>query len=302
MKANYLFAALVYAVRVAPWVVTSYYEVDIVTPYSTGRTITISLPISPTVAVLPSPITVSTSIGAEDLTVVEIVLPSGAGAQQTYDPSHLSAPLREFYVMVTYSTIETCIGTTLELTTTSTLSLFVPFEVKSILNGSTIGTSTMTDFGDNFEIISILANPSDIDPSVLSSASSLYAPYTWNSSCTHSTTTFKTATVSLSASRTATAATSTATFDGTTEDNIKCGKSNPNCDGCTYWVEYCYGDCAPITATYYECSDGKRYYGKGGPMSKRTKIIIACSVVGGFFGVIGLIILVRRLKNSRCFS
>jgi hypothetical protein len=219
-----------FLVITAPWVVTSYIEVDIITiAAEPGGTERISNFITPTAGSLPPALSIVTisDQNYSDLDVVEIILPSGAGSPIT--PNNTIPVGTDFYVPVTYHPFSTCSGK--KWTYITTVYVYVPLPAQPFLTplatSASITSFTITVDGtlqvEASTTVSALLDPSDVPSDEYSSASSENQPGSVEL-CTSPTETK--ATISASA----TAAVSTY--------GITCGKDNPTCEDCTYYTEY----------------------------------------------------------------
>lgn len=213
----------------APYVVTSYIEVDI--PTVSGAAQTITNFISPTASPLPTALsTVTISDQAYSyLDVVEIFLPSGAGSVITTNGISTTSIETDFYVPITYHPFSTCSGQ--KWTYITTVPVYVPVPAQPFLTplvSSTSATSyTITINGstqtESYPIISALLNPIDVPSDEYSSISSANQP-DGVTLCINPTETETTASES---------ATATVSSYG-----ITCGQDNPTCEDCTYYTEY----------------------------------------------------------------
>ncbi|CZR68268.1 uncharacterized protein PAC_18167 [Phialocephala subalpina] len=267
------------SVYAAPWVVTSYVQIDIsvYTGYTSsgigtnpgdtqsGTTYSWTDFISPTGTVAPSGLsTLTTTSGYSDVNIVEIVLPSGAGS--TISPSFGGddGVVTDFYVPVTYEPFTTCKS---KWKFATEVPISVPSPVQPHLTPITVSTSTssysvseiLTTFTNYYTTVSALLNPTDVPDDAYKSASSAYQPDG----------------VSLCVSPTTTAIENTAT-ETVSSYGISCGKENPQCEGCSYYIATCNSignGCGPAdSGTYYDCPDGKKYWITGGPGSKASQL------------------------------
>ncbi|KAF4626737.1 hypothetical protein G7Y89_g11420 [Cudoniella acicularis] len=199
MKSIFLLPAILHALRVssapapapAPYVVTSYIELSIYTESAfTGLSTTIpvslythTIGVNPTVTPL-SPITTYTddSIYAH-VSIVEIVLPAGEGQTPSYDydlTATTTTTNMDYVVPITYKPAATCTGQSWSFVTN------IPVTIPRIVQSQMVPVTTLTSattytYGDYnptayTSIIGVL-NPTDVDASEVSYASSLYLPY-----------------------------------------------------------------------------------------------------------------------------
>lgn len=190
MKASILIPALLNAAGVlaAPYVVTKYVEESLVTyteaAYRSSSTIvsksilieTYSEYVSVTASSF-APITTITTTGYDDyadVTLVEIVVPTGVGTEAAYGYSEDET---SYVVPVTYTPSATC---SQNWTYSTNIPVYLPAIVT--LPAATVSTtvSYYTGFGEaapspTTQIIAIL-NPTDVNSADLAAASSAYAP------------------------------------------------------------------------------------------------------------------------------
>lgn len=219
-------------VTAAPWVVTSYIEIDLVTIAAepgVTQTTAISNFVTPTASTLPpalSTVTISDQNYSE-LDVVEIILPSGAGAPMI--PNNSTVIETDFYVPVTYHPFSTCSGK--KWTYITTVSVYVPLPAQPFLTPlatSTSITSFTVTVDDTLQVeasttVTALLDPSDIPSDEYSSISSENQP----------------GGVELCTSPTETKATVSASATGAVSTyGIICGNDNPTCEDCAYYTEY----------------------------------------------------------------
>ena len=170
------------SVLAAPYVVTTYVEISVYTeeaftdfettvPASLDTETFSVVPATPVSAIT----TLTASAGYADVTLVEIVVPSGAPASENYD--YDSSYVDTSYVVpVTYTPEATC--TSQNWTLTTTVPVFVPFIVS--LAPVTVSTSASTiSYPTPLTAIYVVAvlNPADVDADDLAAASSDNMPY-----------------------------------------------------------------------------------------------------------------------------
>jgi hypothetical protein len=232
-----LFIAVIWLIEAlsataAPWVVTSYIEVDIsAVPGEPGAAQTITNFVSPTANPLPTALGTATIADEfySDLDIVEIFLPSDAGSIVNANTISTTTIETDFYVPVTYHPFTTCSGK--KWTYITTVSVYVPLPAQPFLTPLATSTSTssltVTVDGDpqveTFTTVSALLDPSAIPSDEYSSVSSANEP----------------GGVKLCISPTSTQATVSASATALVSSyGITCGTDNPTCEDCTYYTEY----------------------------------------------------------------
>ncbi|KAF8848206.1 hypothetical protein BDZ45DRAFT_681379 [Acephala macrosclerotiorum] len=292
----------------APWVVTSYVEVDI-SVYSgytntgigtisgqtySGRTTSTTRFVSPTGTTAPSGLTTLTTTNQyySDVTVVEIVLPSGSGSTVFASFGGDESAVTEFYVPVTYEPFTTCkskwkFATEVPIDVpTPVQPHLTPLAVSTLISNYSV-SETSTTFTNYYTTVSALLNPTDVPDDAYKSASSEYQPDG----------------VSLCVSPTTTAIENTAT-ETVSSEGISCGKDNPTCEGCDYYIATCIGDaCGPAdSGTYYDCPDGKKYWITGGPGSKSSQLAWEIAVPIGIFVVFTALCIWQAKRHPKKLS
>lgn len=189
----------------APYVVTSYIEESIyIYPAETYRSTTYSAETETyTIAVVPNATpatnaikTITDTSAYAHVTIIEVVLPSGAGHRPTtsynYDAT-TTALYTNYVVPVTYTPHASCTGTAQNWTYVTNVPIVVPSIAASQVAPATVTTSASTyTYADDrisaeTEVYAIL-NPTDVPADMLSSASKSYEPYSMSYCYTPTTT------------------------------------------------------------------------------------------------------------------
>jgi hypothetical protein len=186
-------------VSAAPWIVTSYYELDLYTAEGYTDTdfgITYSatiesqiVEITPTASV--SPLTTSTIVISNDeydggpITVVEVLFPSvpAAAAATTTTMEAVATSTRvytSYYVNLVYTAPASC---STSWVSTTAVPVDVPYEIEGAIKPTSVSTSYSTDNSQPFQPVTITQAmayiaPSQLPSSSLSELSSQYGPYT----------------------------------------------------------------------------------------------------------------------------
>lgn len=192
----YLLALVPFACSV-PYIVTSYIEISVATikgyTYSNIDTVsdtsyTLTFNIQTTASPLPSPLSTITTTDhyASRLTVIQVIVPPGAGTTGRY-PAGYTNNYPIYVVPVTYTPAKTCSS---QFTYTTVIPVNVPDAVQQVITP----TATITEISTNPGATSLLLynrtyvvlNPTDVDPTDLSSSSSFWEPLSI-SRCRHPT-------------------------------------------------------------------------------------------------------------------
>ena len=250
----FLVLVLLHYVQAVPYKVTEYYQVltlteedrltlDFVTHDPLRKTSTQY--ITPTGTAIPSPLTAqTTTVSIDDVTYVNIHLPTGAG-----DP--ISSPegrTRDIAVPITYSQCTTSVsGTEYALPdTTKHASIYLPPDIAAAMSTITVySTEIYNSYSPETKTFPVaLVDPEGIDPTDFASLS--YNNQEWN--CL-------TATASVDY-RHACDVGSRFRMGGS-----GCGDLNPCCFDCDGYRYYCIGNCARDSNNYHmRCANGLGYY------------------------------------------
>jgi hypothetical protein len=275
---------LSFALCVSAYVVTSYieYETRIITGYiSSGTTqlytVTDTLAVTPTASSFPALSTVTKTISAEFLSVVEIILPSNVGSVISYSAPSAPSNYVYYFVILTYTAASSCTGTTWTFSTTAPVDLpspVTPFITPT--STSTFETTETYDYSSTYSYTDYFAylNPSDIAYDQLTSLSSEYAPYGCSSPYSYPTS-YPTTESGLPAPST-----------------VPCSSKNPSCKNCTLVNDgYSYYPTTAYSDEYWLCPDGVRYYiSTPPPWTSLLAVAIAVPIAWVFFFLVaGLI-------------
>ncbi|KAL1965442.1 hypothetical protein VTN77DRAFT_5698 [Rasamsonia byssochlamydoides] len=196
-----LFCTLVFSflsfVSASPWIVTSYYQLDLYTEEGytdidttiPAETRTEIVEITPTATSLPAPLSTSTVVIGDEyasVTVVQVLLPSVPAATSTvndpYDelPTTTADVVTSYYVNLVYTAPTSCSSA---WTTTTAVEVYVPYAIEAAITPTSVSTSYSTDDSQPFQPITItqvmaFINPSQVPASSLSVLSAENAPYT----------------------------------------------------------------------------------------------------------------------------
>jgi hypothetical protein len=185
MKSRFLALALLRPfVLAAPYIVTNYVELSIYTDAGYTESDYTQPPTTETETYLVTPATTSFSplqtftadTEYSDLTIIDVVLPTGVGNEISVDLSGLAT---SYVVPITYLPSATC---SQNWTFTTQVPVYVPSQIS--LSAVSLSTSVTTDTYVYYDlkptpttnIIAIL-NPTDVDTGDLASASSYNEPY-----------------------------------------------------------------------------------------------------------------------------
>jgi len=179
----------------APYIITSYVEVSVYTyePAETLRSTTYSADIETyTEAVVPkiTPVTNAISTSTDTtayahVTLIDIVLPPGSGAQSTVSDDYYTTNTgleTNYVVPITYTPYATCTGSAQNWTYVTNVPVDLPSIIATLITPATVTTSasSYTDYNDRITAettVEAILNPTDVASDTLASASSLNEPY-----------------------------------------------------------------------------------------------------------------------------
>jgi hypothetical protein len=284
---------LSFALCVSTYVVTSYieYEPIISTLTKSGSTqlytITDKLAVTPIASSFSALSTSTETITDEFLSIVEIVLPSGAGSVISRSAPGTTGANIEYVVVLTYTAASSCTGTSWTISSTVPVYLSSPVTPFITPTSTSVSATTEIDFTSTYRYTDYFAflNPSDIAYDQLTSLSSEYAPYGCASPISYSYGSYPTS-YSYGSYPTGLPDPST----------VPCSSENPSCTNCTLQGgDYSYYSTAYSTAyspgEYWLCPDGTRYYiSTPPPWTSLLAVAITIPIAWVFFFLIaGLI-------------
>jgi hypothetical protein len=186
MKSPFLLPAVLHSISVcaAPYIVTNYVELSIYTEpgyteldtTQTASLYTYTIDVTPIVTPFSALSTYTADSDYTDVTIVEVVLPTGAAKEISINYS--AAALETDYVVpVTYTPSPTC---SQNWTFTTNVPVYIPAEVRlpAVTISTSVSTYTYQDYKPTpFTNVIAVLNPSDVNSADLASASSLAEPY-----------------------------------------------------------------------------------------------------------------------------
>ncbi|RHZ63221.1 uncharacterized protein CDV56_105825 [Aspergillus thermomutatus] len=172
----------------APWIVTKVYEQDVYTYDYSYKTTTRTLidEISPTASPMPAAISTTTSVTSDSygdaVTVVQVLYPSGAGTESTYNYYNYydSNIITHYYVNMVYTAPTSCSS---QWTLTTAIPVNVPYAIEDALPATSMSTSYSVDDSQPFQPTTYtkalaFIDPTQVPASSLSMLSNSYKPYT----------------------------------------------------------------------------------------------------------------------------
>ncbi|GIK05104.1 hypothetical protein Aspvir_009203 [Aspergillus viridinutans] len=169
----------------APWIVTKVYEQDVST-YDYGYKTTTRTridEITPTASPMPAALSTKTYITSDSyddaVTIVQVLYPSGAGIESTYNYRD-SNIITQYYVNMVYTAPTSCSS---QWTLTTAVPVYVPNAIEDALLATSMSTSYSVDDSQPFQpttYTNALAfiDPTQVPASSLSRLSNSYKPYT----------------------------------------------------------------------------------------------------------------------------
>lgn len=231
----------------APWIVTKLYEQHIYTEhygYKTTTTTDIEQ-ITPTASPMPAALSTTTSVTSNSYygaaTVVQVLYPSGAGTEPTYNYNYYGSHIiTQYYVNMVYTAPTSCSS---QWTVTTAIPVNVPNGIVGALPATSMSTSYSVDDSQPFQPTTYtralaFIDPTQVPASRLSMLSDMYLDYGCYDSSSNSGSTYS------NSGSTSSNSGSTYSHSGSTYSNYD------SCDGDNWFYDTCYyGGISPLGIT-----------------------------------------------------
>ncbi|KAF7118980.1 hypothetical protein CNMCM5793_008620 [Aspergillus hiratsukae] len=159
----------------APWIVTEVYEQDVYTEDYSYETTTRTLieQITPTASPMPAALSTTTSLTSNSyygaVTVVQVLYPSGAGTEPTYNYNYYDSNIiTQYYVNMVYTAPTSCSS---QWTVTTAIPVNVPNAIENALPATSMSTSYSVDDSQPFQPTTYTRALAFIDPTQVPASS-----------------------------------------------------------------------------------------------------------------------------------